>query len=90
MLGITTASTTSLIDRLVSSGHVRREPHPTDRRSLVIVPTAATDAEVRETLGEMHRRMLAVAEGLSAEESRVIVSFLRRMAEALNEQAARH
>ena len=90
MLGITTASTTSLIDRLVSSGHVRREPHPTDRRSLVIVPTAATDAEVRETLGEMHRRMLAVAEGLSAEESRVIVSFLRRMAEALNEHAARH
>src|SRR4051812_14676951 len=33
-LGITTASTTSLIDRLVASGNVRREPHPTDRRSL--------------------------------------------------------
>jgi len=90
MLGITTASTTSLIDRLVGSGHVRREPHPTDRRSLVIVPTAATDSEVRETLGEMHRRMLAVAEELSADESRVIVSFLRRMAEALQEHADRH
>jgi DNA-binding MarR family transcriptional regulator len=89
-LGITTASTTSLIDRLVGSGHVRREPHPTDRRSLVIVPTAATDSEVRETLGEMHRRMLAVAEELSAEESRVIVSFLRRMADALTEQVERH
>ncbi|NUU31670.1 MarR family transcriptional regulator [Arthrobacter sp. C9C5] len=89
-LGITTASTTSLIDRLVGSGHVRREPHPTDRRSLVIVPTAATDSEVRETLGEMHRRMLAVAEELSAEESRVIVSFLRRMADALTEHVERH
>lgn len=89
-LGITTASTTSLIDRLVGSGHVRREPHPTDRRSLVIVPTAATDSEVRETLGEMHRRMLAVAEELSAEESRIIVSFLRRMADALTEQVERH
>lgn len=85
-LGITTASTTSLIDRLVESGHVRREPHPTDRRSLVIVPTAATDSEVRSTLGEMHRRMLAVAEQLSAEESRIIVEFLRRMAEALDGQ----
>ena len=85
-LGITTASTTSLIDRLVGSGHVRREPHPTDRRSLVIVPTAGTDAEVRATLGEMHRRMIAVAEELSAEESRIVVEFLRRMTEALDPQ----
>ncbi len=90
MLGITTASTTSLIDRLVGSGHVRREPHPTDRRSLVIVPTSVTDSEVRATLGEMHRRMLAVAEELSVEESRVIVSFLRRMTEALNDHTERH
>lgn len=88
-LGITTASTTSLIDRLVGSGHVRREPHPTDRRSLVIVPTSVTDSEVRATLGEMHRRMLAVAEELSVEDSRVIVSFLRRMTEALNEHPER-
>ena len=83
ILGITTASTTSLIDRLVSSGHVRREPHPTDRRSLVIVPTAATDAEVRATLGDMHSSMMAVAEGLSAEEAGTVVSFLRRMSEAI-------
>ena len=89
LLGITTASTTSLIDRLVTSGHVRREPHPTDRRSLVIVPTAATDSEVRATLGEMHRRMLAVAEELTAEESHVVVAFLRRMTEALNEHTER-
>lgn len=89
-LGITTASTTSLIDRLVSSGHVRREPHPTDRRSLVIVPTSATDSEVRATLGEMHRRMLAVAEELTPDESRIVVGFLRRMTEALDEHTASH
>ena len=82
-LNITSASTTSLIDRLVASGHVRREPHPTDRRSIVIVPTGESDKEVRETLGAMHRRMMAVAEGLSADEARVVVEFLQRMAEAL-------
>src|SRR6478609_4203017 len=87
-LGITTASTTSLIDRLVSSGHVRREPHPTDRRSLVIVPTSATDSEVRATLGEMHRRMLEVAESMSAEDARVVITFLRRMSSAIG--AERH
>lgn len=90
MLGITTASTTSLIDRLVLSGHVRREPHPTDRRSLVIVPTTATDTEVRDTLGQMHRKMLEVAEGLTPDECRVIVTFLKNMAEALDEHTARY
>lgn len=83
-LGITSASTTSLIDRLVASGHVRREAHPSDRRSVVVVPTVESDTEVRETLGAMHRRMMAVAEGLSADEARTIIDFLQRMTGALN------
>jgi hypothetical protein len=48
-----------------------------------VVPTVESDKEVRVTLGGMHRRMMAVAEGLSAEDARVVVDFLRRMAEAL-------
>jgi DNA-binding MarR family transcriptional regulator len=82
-LNITSASTTSLIDRLVASGHVRREAHPTDRRSVVVIPTVESDKEVRETLGSMHRRMMHVAEGLTADEARVVVDFLQRMTEAL-------
>jgi DNA-binding MarR family transcriptional regulator len=84
-LGITSASTTALIDRLVASGHVHREAHPTDRRSVVVVPTVESDREVRVTLGEMHRRMMAVAEALTAEEARVVVEFLGRMTEALEQ-----
>jgi DNA-binding MarR family transcriptional regulator len=86
-LNITSASTTSLIDRLVASGHVRREAHPSDRRSVVVVPTVESDREVRETLGAMHRRMMTVAEGLSAEEARIVVDFLQRMTEALQSPA---
>ncbi|MCT9624139.1 MarR family transcriptional regulator [Pseudarthrobacter sp. SL88] len=82
-LGITSASTTSLIDRLVSSGHVRREAHPSDRRSVVVVPTVESDTEVRETLGAMHKRMMSVAESLSAEEARIVVAFLQKMADAI-------
>lgn len=82
-LNITSASTTSLIDRLVASGHVRREAHPTDRRSVVVVATVESDKEVRETLGAMHRRMMSVAESLTADEARVVVEFLQRMTEAL-------
>ena len=84
VLQITTASTTSLIDRLVSSGHVRREPHPTDRRSLVVVPTVAADSEVWATLGALHAKMMGVAEELSAAEARVVIGFLRRMGDAVS------
>jgi DNA-binding MarR family transcriptional regulator len=84
VLQITTASTTSLIDRLVGSGHVRREPHPTDRRSLVVVPTVAVDSEVRTALGAQHSKMMAVAEELSEAEARIVISFLRRMGDAVS------
>ncbi|MEV7605848.1 MarR family transcriptional regulator [Paenarthrobacter sp. NPDC089322] len=83
-LGITSASMTTLIDRLVDSGHIRREPHPTDRRALILRPTPASDEEVRHTLGGMHRRMLDVASALSPEESRIVVEFLEHMREALD------
>ncbi|PZE79735.1 MarR family winged helix-turn-helix transcriptional regulator [Curtobacterium sp. MCBD17_032] len=83
-LKISSASTTILVDRLVKSGHVRREPHPTDRRGLIIVPTVETDAEVRATLGVMHRRMMGIAEGLSAEDARVVAVFLEQMRSAVD------
>lgn len=94
-LGISTASTTTLLDRLTRSGHVRREPHPTDRRALVVVPTADTDGEVRSTLGQMHERMLEIARRLSPEQATDVADFLESMAgviaSPLPEQArARH
>lgn len=84
-LGISSASTTILIDRLVKSDHVRRDPHPTDRRALVITPTIATDDEVRATLGIMHRRMMSIAEGLSTDDARTVAFFLENMREAVDE-----
>jgi len=92
-LGISSASTTVLIDRLVRSGHVERRPHPTDRRALVIVPTIASHREVRATLGDLHRRMMDVAQSLSDEEAAIVLAFLDRMSEAVDtfgEDAASH
>lgn len=83
-LSISSASTTVLIDRLVRSGHVERRPHPTDRRALVIAPTIDTDHEVRATLGDMHRRMIEVAESLSPDEAVVVLGFLDRMRAAVD------
>jgi DNA-binding MarR family transcriptional regulator len=83
-LQISSASTTVLIDRLVRSGHVERQPHPSDRRALLLVPTVATDDEVRQTLGRMHSRMLAAAESLRPDELQTIIRFLDSMRDAVD------
>lgn len=90
MLNISTASTTGLIDRLVASGHLLRRPHPTDRRSVEVVPTGSADIEVRETLGDMHKRMLEVAESLTPEEALHVTRFLERMKSAVERQDSAH
>ena len=84
-LGISTASTTALIDRLQKSGHVTRQPHPSDRRSVHVVSTAQSDLEVRETLGRMHERMLGAVDGMSADEARVVIACLTRLQQAVDE-----
>jgi DNA-binding MarR family transcriptional regulator len=83
-LGITSASVTTLIDRLAKSGHLRRERHPTDGRALILRATAGSDREVRATLGLMHARMLEAAQSLSPEEARTVITFLHRMRGAVD------
>src|SRR6478735_1680841 len=39
-LDVTPRNVTGLVDGLVGSGHVTREPHPTDRRAILVTPTA--------------------------------------------------
>ena len=84
-LGISTASTTALIDRLQKSGHVVRQPHPSDRRSVHVVATPQSDVEVRDTLGQMHKRMLAAVDGMSADEARAVIACLSRLQQAVDE-----
>lgn len=78
------ASVTALVDRLERSGHVRREPHPEDRRAVIIVPTTDTDDEVRATLGEMHRRMVDVVDAMAPDERDVVARFLTGMIAAVD------
>jgi DNA-binding MarR family transcriptional regulator len=84
-LGISSASTTALLDRLERSGHIERQPSPFDRRALIILPTVATDEEVRSTLGQMHERMMEAAHRLDPAEARVVIGFLDGMREAVDQ-----
>lgn len=84
-LGVSTASTTAIIDRLERSHHVSREPHPTDRRSIVVLATVDTDHEVRRTLGAMHTRMLDAVSGMTAAETRIVMECLARLQSAVDQ-----
>jgi DNA-binding MarR family transcriptional regulator len=84
-LGVSTASITAIVDRLETSGHVRRERHTSDRRSIYVVPTADTDSDVRRTLGEMHQRMLDAVVDLSPDETRIVIDTLARLQAAVDQ-----
>lgn len=79
-LGISTASTTKLLDRLEQGGHIARSPHPTDRRAVAVSVTESTRRDARETVGRQHARRFAVAAGLTAGEREVVVRFLDALA----------
>lgn len=87
-VGISTASTTSLLDRLERMGHIQRLRNASDRRSVTLRSTELAAHEVRSTLGDMHERMMAATAGVSEDEARAIVGFLERVSAAVDDVAA--
>ncbi|WP_104104818.1 MarR family winged helix-turn-helix transcriptional regulator [Arthrobacter sp. 08Y14] len=86
LLSISTASTTALIDRLVRSGHVERQIHPTDRRALKLVPTDKSHLDMQTTLSRLHERMMDVASSLSPGEADVVTRFLLALTETAGQE----
>lgn len=57
-LGVTPRAVTGLVDGLVESGHVTREPHPVDRRATLVTLTQA-GADFVADLQESHAGLAA-------------------------------
>ena len=75
-LRITTGATTALLDRLAARGHVAREPHPSDRRKVVLRLTPHAREEALLRLHPMATEITEVAERLSPDERRTVGRFL--------------
>lgn len=84
-LAISTAATTKLLDRLERGGHVRRGPHPTDRRSLTVEVTDETRSAARESVGRSHARRFDVIAALSTAERAVVAAFFNAMSATVPE-----
>lgn len=82
-LGISSASTTKLLDRLESGGHITRAPHPSDRRALAIQVTDETREAAMQTVGRLQAKRFHAAARLSHDEREVVIRFLDDMTEQI-------
>ena len=88
-LGISTTATTTAIDRLVDLGHVTREPHPSDRRSILVVPSDTSRARAFDLLVPLLADLETVLAGFSDEEQAAITAYLERAAVVYRSHAER-
>jgi DNA-binding MarR family transcriptional regulator len=82
-LGIRSASTTVLVDRLVASGHLQRSPHATDRRRTSLAATDAAHRDVRAALEPLISDISAITGDLDPRSAAVVLAFLREVTATL-------
>lgn len=87
-LSITSGAVTMLIDRLEAAGLVRRGPHPTDRRYVLLELTPKAAEEAPPGLSEFHDRIRSVAKGVPAEHRKALAAFLDAAADAASTAAS--
>src|SRR4051794_29166145 len=86
-LGLTTAATTTVLDRLVQAGHVERRPHPTDGRSKVVVVTDHARQEAHGLLVGLHEEMRAAATAVPDGARPAVLAFLDEVTQAMRRHA---
>jgi len=85
-IGLTTGSTTTMLDRLEKAGFIRRKPNPQDRRGVFIEVTekwTATAGPLVAGVVEAHAKLIA---SYSVEELTAITDFLTRFANNVQAQ----
>jgi DNA-binding MarR family transcriptional regulator len=89
LTGLTTGAITGLVDRLERRGYARREPHPTDRRSVIVQPlTENAERDLGPAYVSMNQAMDGLLSRYSDEELAVILDFMSSAAEITSEQIA--
>ena len=82
-LGVTTGTLTVMVDRLERLGLIERRPHETDRRSFLVVLTAAGEKHFARHHGYHLKLAEEIFAGLSAEELETFEGLLGKVLERL-------
>ncbi|MFC4785019.1 MarR family winged helix-turn-helix transcriptional regulator [Nocardioides sp. MAHUQ-72] len=81
-INLSTSATSAMLDRLERVGHVRRLPHPEDRRSVVIEITDSARRAGRDIFGRLGAATEAVMANYTDDELRLVTRFLDDVARA--------
>lgn len=87
-LKIRSASATVLVDRLEAAGHVRRGPHPSDRRRITLTVSEAARTEVRAALAPLVDAITRLTGSLEPDHAESVARFLGDTTEILRVYAA--
>ncbi len=81
LLQITPAGVTHLLNPLEAAGFIERQPHPTDRR-VVLIGLTAKGIEIGEGLiAEIQEKLIGLINHLGEEDSRTLIRLLSRSIE---------
>ncbi len=84
-VGITPGTLSGVVDTLERRGLVRRRPHRTDGRRVLVRPTAAGLRTVNAVMPRFNAEEIVVTSGLDAAERRELSRLLRRVLRTLDE-----
>jgi DNA-binding MarR family transcriptional regulator len=89
--GFTTGAITAVVDRLERAGLVRREPNPTDRRSVLIRPLrlASIKRRVAPIFASLRAQMAYVADSFRPEELEAIQSYFSQAIQVLRAETGK-
>lgn len=84
ILGVSTAASSGIVDRLVARGHAVRTPHSRDRRRTEVRITDQGLADVIGRLAPMFAALAALDASLSEEERSTVERYLNGAIAAMN------
>ena len=76
-LGVTSAASSGVVDRLVARGHAERRPHPDDGRRTEVVITESGRVEVFTRLAPMFAGLAEIDSSLTDDERALVERYLR-------------
>jgi DNA-binding MarR family transcriptional regulator len=83
LLGVTSAASSGVVDRLAARGHVRRRRHPADGRRTQVEITGSGRQALDSLLEPMQARLAEVDASLGADERAAVGRYLTRVTEVL-------
>ncbi len=84
-LEASTAATSLVLNRLEASGHISRQPHPSDRRKVVVTPVAASIASAYEGANPIIDGIDQLTATLTPAERSTVAGFLDGLVQVYEE-----